>query len=119
MLSLIKSILKSLELYFILKNKLFFFELTSGHEKNVKKSSKRLKKSGLMLATLIGLTSCGSSSSAKTDPLNIYQPSTLSLQSGTLVQTNRGIYIPQTDEIWHSDARFRKLERQIYFLSVK
>lgn len=37
MLSLIKSILKSLELYFILKNKLFFFELTSGHEKKRKK----------------------------------------------------------------------------------
>jgi|TARA_R110000803_G_scaffold103550_1_gene171671 hypothetical protein len=36
MLSLIKSILKSVELYLILKNKLFFFELTSGHEKKRK-----------------------------------------------------------------------------------
>ena len=36
MLSLIKSILKSVELYLILKNKLFFFELTSGHEKKSK-----------------------------------------------------------------------------------
>ena len=25
-----------------------------------------------------------------------------------------GIYTPQTNEIWHSDARFRKLEREIY-----
>jgi hypothetical protein len=37
MFSLIKSILKSIELYLILKNKLFFFELTSGHEKKRKK----------------------------------------------------------------------------------
>ena len=119
MLSLIKSILKSVELYLILKNKLFFFELTSGHEKNVKTSSKRLKKSGSMLAILIGLTSCGNNSSVKTSPLNIYQPSILNLRQGIPVQAAKGTYTPQYDEIWHSDARFRKLERQVYFLSVK
>ena len=37
MLSLVKSVLKSVELYLALKNKLFFFELTSNHEKKRKK----------------------------------------------------------------------------------
>lgn len=37
MLSLVKSVLKSVELYLTLKNKLFFFELTSNHEKQRKK----------------------------------------------------------------------------------
>ena len=37
MLSLIKSVLKSVELYLALKNKLFFFELTNDHEKKRKK----------------------------------------------------------------------------------
>ena len=37
MLSLIKSVLKSVELYLTLKNKLFFFELTSNHENKRKK----------------------------------------------------------------------------------
>jgi uncharacterized membrane-anchored protein YjiN (DUF445 family) len=37
MLSLDKSVLKSVELYLTLKNKLFFFELTNNHEKKRKK----------------------------------------------------------------------------------
>tara|TARA_R110000765_G_scaffold272951_1_gene371644 strand:+ start:607 stop:723 length:117 start_codon:yes stop_codon:yes gene_type:complete len=32
-----------------------------------------------------------------------------------IIQSKEGIYTPQTDEIWHSDKRFRKLERQLYF----
>ena len=63
----------------------------------------------------IGLTSCGTSSSTKSGTLNIYQPSILSLAAGTPIQSKKGIYTPQTDEVWHSDARFRKLERQLYF----
>jgi hypothetical protein len=46
--------------------------------------------------------------------LNIYQPSTLRLEKGKAIQTIDGTYTPQTNEIWHSDARFRKLEREIY-----
>jgi hypothetical protein len=46
--------------------------------------------------------------------LNIYQPSTLRLEKGKAIQTIDGIYTPQTNEIWHSDARFRKIEREIY-----
>jgi hypothetical protein len=46
--------------------------------------------------------------------LNIYQTSTLRLEKNRKVQTLDGIYTPQDDEIWHSDARFRKLERESY-----
>jgi hypothetical protein len=64
---------------------------------------------------MIGLTSCGTSSSTKSGTLNIYQPSTLNLAAGIPIQSKNGVYTPQTDEVWHSDARFRKLERQLYF----
>ena len=46
--------------------------------------------------------------------LNIYQPSILKLQGGKSIQTANGIYTPQLDEIWHSDKRFRELERSSY-----
>tara|TARA_R100001163_G_C4956832_1_gene122297 strand:+ start:13 stop:261 length:249 start_codon:yes stop_codon:yes gene_type:complete len=75
-----------------------------------------------LLATsilMIGLTSCATSSSTKSGTLNIYQPSTLNLAAGTPIQSKEGVYTPQTDEVWHSDARFRKLERQLYFSSGK
>jgi hypothetical protein len=68
----------------------------------------------LMMIT-IGLTSCETSSSTKSGTLNIYQPSTLSLAAGIPIQSKNGVYTPQTDEVWHSDARFRKLEREVYF----
>jgi len=68
-----------------------------------------------MAILVTGLTSCGTSSSTKSGTLNIYQPSTLNLSKGVPVQSKEGVYTPQTDEVWHSDARFRKLERQLYF----
>lgn len=88
-------------------------------KKNGKELSKRLKILGLMGVMLIGLTSCVTNSSVKTQALNIYQPSTLNLIKGTPIETSKGVYTPQQDEIWHSDARFRKLERGLYFPSGK
>jgi hypothetical protein len=44
---------------------------------------------------------------------NIYQPLILRLKAKQQIQTSDGAYTPETDEVWHSDARFRKLERQI------
>jgi hypothetical protein len=46
--------------------------------------------------------------------LNIFQPSTLRLKANQRVETIDGFYTPQTDEVWHSDARFRRIEREIY-----
>lgn len=41
----------------------------------------------------------------------LLQPPILSLPAGQLIQTKEGPYRPKTDEIWHSDARFRQLEQ--------
>lgn len=46
--------------------------------------------------------------------LNIYQPPILSLGAGKTIETKEGFYTPQTDEVWHSDSRYRKLERESY-----
>ena len=46
--------------------------------------------------------------------LNIYQPSIIRLKGGKSIQTADGVYTPQLDEIWHSDKRFRELERNSY-----
>jgi hypothetical protein len=82
------------------------------------RSFKKLKSLGIagIVITLIGLTSCGSVSPPSVSNLNIYQPSTLRLKKNNAVQTKDGIYTPQTDEVWHSDARYRKLERELYYL---
>ena len=66
--------------------------------------------------TLIVLTSCGSGSLPSGSNLNIYQPSTLRLKKNNAVQTRDGVYTPQTDEVWHSDTRYRSLEREVYYL---
>lgn len=46
--------------------------------------------------------------------LNIYQPPILVLPAGQTIQTKEGKYTPQTEETWHSDKRYRELEREIY-----
>jgi hypothetical protein len=80
---------------------------------------KSLKKSNILdgaalAIMLIGLTSCAKDSLPNVHDLNIYQPSTLKLHKGNPILTEEGIYTPNTDEVWHSDARFRRLEREIY-----
>ena len=88
--------------------------------KNLKKENKNLFKKlkilgfGGIAIALIGLTSCETISTPNVGNLNIYQPSTLRLKKGEAIQTIDGTYTPQTNEVWHSDARFRRLERQIY-----
>jgi hypothetical protein len=67
----------------------------------------------LILLIPIAVVGC-KSPSPEIRNLNLYQPSTLSLKAGTKVQTVEGIYQAQTDEIWHSDKRFRQLERKVY-----
>jgi hypothetical protein len=62
---------------------------------------------------MTGLTSCGVNWPKKKNLLNIYQPSTLSLEAGKAIETPEGVYTPQTDELWHSDKRFRLLEQEV------
>lgn len=45
--------------------------------------------------------------------LNIYQTPILRLEAGTEVQTKDGLYKAQVDEVWHSDDRYRLMERQL------
>ena len=89
---------------------------TANKENEKMKSSKKLKSLGVagMAMMLIALTSCGSDSPPSVSNLNIYQPSTLRLRMNSPIQTKDGTYTPQTDEVWPSDARFRRLEREIY-----
>ena len=76
----------------------------------------KLKNTVLLAAAMMPfvLTSCVTSSSPNVGNLNLYQPPTLHLKAGTKVQTVEGIYQAQTNEVWHSDKRFRELERKVY-----
>lgn len=58
------------------------------------------------------LTSCASASSAPKVSPQIYQPRVLQLKAGQPVPTKAGTYLPQADEVWHSDAAFRQLEQE-------
>lgn len=68
----------------------------------------------LMLSALI---SCGSASKTSAPILNVYQPSVLTLPPGTVVETEAGRHTAQTREVWHSDRRFRDLEREMLKLT--
>ena len=46
---------------------------------------------------------------------NLYQPPILALQAGQTIATKEGNYTPTTDEIWHSDRRYRELEEKVLF----
>lgn len=70
----------------------------------------------LMLAALT-LSGCATKPAPLPLPvpaLNIYEPPILVLPAGVPVMTEEGIYTPQTRVVFHSDARFRELERKGY-----
>jgi len=72
----------------------------------------------LLMALAIQLLACKHShqeSLPLATPLKIYQPSILTPLKGTQIQTTEGIYEVQTEgEVWHSDKRYRLIERQNY-----
>lgn len=57
------------------------------------------------------LTGCASVSPGAGDSRRLYQAPVLRLPAAKPVQTKDGVYLPQVDEVWHSDARYRDLER--------
>ena len=71
---------------------------------------------GILLLSFL-LTSCASDSAEpKESPatsMQLYQPPVLRLYQGEVIRTRDGRYIPQVDEVWHSDARYRALEREL------
>lgn len=91
------------------------------------KSLTRQRKGSALFATLAILlvscllTACVSTSSAPQQSSVasslLYQPPVLRLEAGKPVQTKDGVYSPQNDEVWHSDARFRLLEQNVIDLT--
>lgn len=63
------------------------------------------------LLTLSALTGCAHVSPAGAESRRLYQPSLLRLAPNQPIQTQDGTYQPQVPELWHSDARYRALER--------
>ena len=81
----------------------------------MKKKSSAFVLSGILLLSC-SLTGCVNASLEASESLaasTLYQPPVLRLTKGQEVQTKDGQYRPQTDEIWHSDARFRSVEQQL------
>jgi len=67
----------------------------------------------LILSQLFSQIGCATASSNAKPVLNIYQPDILRLKAGTSVQTLDGTYTAQTEEVWHSDKRYRELEYKL------
>lgn len=70
---------------------------------------------GVILSLLMTLTFSSCSCSTKGNGSRIYQTPILRLKAGTEVQTEEGLYKAQVDEIWHSDGRYRDLEKKLLY----
>ena len=79
----------------------------------------RTRYSACVLATLLtsfALTGCVCGSKRTAGALQS-SPRILRLQAGTPVQTKDGLYHPQADETWHSQAEYLRLEQEVLMLS--
>jgi hypothetical protein len=91
------------------------------YSKNLEKDKKiSLNKSkslgiGVILSLLIMLTLSSCNCSTKGNGSRIYQTPILRIKAGTEVNTEEGIYKAQVDEIWHSDGRYRDLEKKLLY----
>ena len=63
---------------------------------------------------LLFAAGCVTTGSSDFTDVNLYQPPTLTLSQGTVIQTKEGIYTAQLEEIWHSDKRYREIERKLF-----
>lgn len=75
---------------------------------------KRSLPCALVAMTLVSfaLIGCANVSPAPQASQRIYQPRVLLLKAGQPVATPTGIYVPQTDELWHSARAFEQLENE-------
>jgi len=62
------------------------------------------------------LTGCACASRPTSGSLQ-GSPRILRLQAGTIVPTKDGPYNPQSDETWHSQAEYLRLEQEVLMLS--
>lgn len=84
---------------------------------NLKKNLKKLGTT-LMLMPLLGMTSC-CVCKKNVSSASIYQTPTLKLQAGVKVETIDGVYTPQTNEVWHSEMRYREMERRLIYATAR
>lgn len=78
---------------------------------------KNSKPLSAVLATTLLLTGCASvpsGESASSPASQLHQPRTLELKAGVPVQTKHGIFIPDTDQTWHSPAAFEQVSREAW-----
>lgn len=61
-----------------------------------------------LLLTVALLTCCACSSRKTSDSMTLYSPPFIRLKAGSEVRTADGIYKPQVDEVWHSDAEYQR-----------
>gem|GEM_PF-2899316 len=64
------------------------------------------------MPTLSLLTGCASNSAESAQTLSIYDPDALTVEAGTTIMTVDGLYTAQKRTTFHSDKRYRTLERQ-------
>ena len=79
----------------------------------------RTRYSACVLATLLtsfALTGCACASRQTSGSLQ-GSPRILRLQAGTTVPTKDGLYSPQSDETWHSQSEYLRLEQEVLMLS--
>ena len=79
----------------------------------------RTRYSACVLATLLtsfALTGCACASRPTSGSLQ-GSPRILRLEAGTPVRTRDGLYNPQQDETWHSQAEYLRLEQEVLMLS--
>ena len=75
--------------------------------------------SAYVLATLLtsfALTGCACGLKRTSGSLQ-GSPRILRLETGIPVQTKDGLYSPQSDETWHSQAEYLRLEQEVLMLS--
>lgn len=65
-----------------------------------------MKLSTLLLASAL-LVSCASNETSTSDSMTLYSPPFLHFRKGQEVQTAKGVYKVQVDEVWHSDAEYQ------------
>ena len=70
---------------------------------------------GVILSLLMLLTLSSCICSTRGNGSRIYQTPILRLKAGTEVMTEEGLYKAQVDEIWHSDGRYRDLEKKLLY----
>jgi hypothetical protein len=79
----------------------------------------RTRYSAYVLATLLTsfvLTGCACASRRTLGSLQ-GSPRILRLEAGIPIQTKDGLYNPQQDETWHSQAEYLRLEQEVLMLS--